>query len=256
MEAKTNAGIFIGGVAIVAVVLSITLYVDNSRQKVPSHLRVGVGAGIAGTMINDTAEVAQSSGLSIDVQVFIECCGNASQWAMGNGEIDIGFFCSSIALTLINSNDDLMIYGPAVMNSEVVALGADISSPTAVAVPLKRAFLSDLIRDNYPAVTDILQASPMTIQYALADGRTESAVLDIAQALRLPDAVFIRVSEQDYISYSLVARREIVNTTHFEKFLEAYNQTAESYNDYEYMENRFGMSGDFWQMVDIKFLAL
>ena len=256
MNANIRTAIFVAAVAILAVVLSFTLYRDHSGEKNADALRVGVGEGISGIMLRDIAAAADSRDLDIDLMVFIDCCGNAAQWAMGSGDLDIGFYCSSIALTLINLNDELFIYGPAVMNSEVVALSAETDMPGAMAIPLKRSFLSDLILENFPTVTEILQASPITLQYALSDGRTDGVVLDIAQALRNPDADYMPISGEDYISYSLVVRKEIVTTQQFADFVELYNLVASDFNDREYMQDRFGMSGDFWEFVNLKFLYL
>ena len=241
---------------LLALVVCLTAACGSRVVTDGAALRVGVGEGISGMLMNDVTDAAGGNGLDIDLQVFVDCCGSAAQWAMNGGELDVGFYCSSISQTLVSHNSDLEIYGPAVMNSEVIALADGIDSPTTLAVPLKRSFLTDLIHGTFPSVTEILQASPVTLYNALSRSQADGAVMDIAQAIHASDLVYAPLSGEDYVSYCLVVRKEIVNTPQFESFIEQYNLTAEEYNDHGYMENRFGMTNTFWSMINLKFLHL
>ena len=257
MEAKKRAVFFLAIIAILAAVMSISLFLEHSGEAADiSALRIGVGEGFPGLLMGDVAKTAITNGTDIDLHVFVDCCASSAQWAMGCGDLDVGFFCTSIAKTLVNFNSDLEIYGPAIMNSEVMALAGGVDRPSAIAVPQKRSHLSDLICDTYPSVSDILQASPVVLYNTLLDCQADGAVMDIAQAMKVHDLVFAPLSGEDYVSYCLVVRKDIVGTQGFEGFINAYNLIADDYNDPAYLENRYGMSELFWKTINVKFLYL
>jgi len=256
LESKVRAGLFIGIVALLAIALSVSLYMERRGEADSLTLRVGVDDGITGIMMADVALAAERTGLAIDVNLFADCCGNAAQWAINSGELDVGFFCPGIADVLVSLNNDLEIYGPAVMNSEVMAFGAGIEAPATVAVPFQRYFLNDLVYGNFPSVTEIIQAAPDSLPFALMSGRAEGAVLDTAQALLAPDFVFMPLSGEDYISYCLVVRKGLTDSPQFKQFLETYNLIADEYNDPEFISRRFGISDNLREMVNVRFVYL
>jgi len=253
LESKVRAGIFIGIVVLLTIALSLTLYLENRRQPDPLALRVGVGEGMAGLMMGDVAIAAEEAGFIIDVNLFVDCCGNAAQWAINSGALDVGFFCPGIAGVLTSLNRELEIYGAAVMNSEVMAIRAGIDAPAVAAVPFQRYFLNDLVHENFPSVTEIIQAAPDALLFALSSGRAESAILDVAQAMRAPEYVFMPLSAEDFVSYTLVVHKDIIDTPQFAGFIEAYNLVADDYNDPAYLASRFGVSDALLSVINLRF---
>ena len=252
LEIKSCVAKFISVLA----VLSITASCGARLETGGAVLRVGVGEGILGLMLKDVADAESGSAADIELHTFIDCCGSAAQWAMSSGELDIGFYCISISQTLINFNNELEIYGPAAMNSEVLALAEGVETPASIAIPLKRSFLDDLVYSSYPSATEILQVTPIALNNALSGNHADAAVLDIAQAIKTPDAIFAPIAGEQYVSYCMVVRKECIATPEFAAFVEAYNRVADDYNDHGYMTERYGMDSAFWEMVNLKLLHL
>jgi hypothetical protein len=256
LESKVRAGIFIGIVVLLTIALSLTLYLENRGQPDTLALRIGVGEGMAGLMMGDVAIAAEEAGLSIELNLFVDCCGNAAQWAINSGALDVGFFCPGIAGVLTSLNRELEIYATAVLNSEVMAVRAGVDAPAVVAVPFQRYYLNDLIHENFPSVTEITQAAQDALLFALSGGRAESAILDITQAMRAPEYVFMPLSAEDFISYTLVVHKDIIDTPQFAGFIEAYNLVADDYNDPAYLASRFGVSEALLSVISLKFVYM
>ena len=253
MESKVRAGIFIGVIAILAVVLTVSLLLGNRGGADSFSLRIGVDEGMIGFLMGDVAIAAEEAGLSIDLNVFVDCCGNAAQWAINSGRLDIGFFCPDIAGVLTGLNRDLEIYGPAVLNAEVVALRGGVDAPTIVAIPAQRNFLIDLVHENFPSVTEIIQSAPNSILFALSSGGAEGAVMDLSGALQSKDFEFRPLSGEEFVSYSLVVHKDLIDTPQFARFVETFNLITDDYNDPEFLESRFGLSGSIRDITRIRF---
>lgn len=256
MDAIKRTILFLVAVGLLATGLSATLYRDHRKAADRVVLHVGAGNDITGLLMDDLVESTKNTSLQIELNTFMDCCGNAAQWAMTSDDLDAGFYCSSIALTLINRNSDLEIYGPAVINAEVVALGRDPEDVCTMAIPMKRSFLNEIVYANFPAVTEIFQVSTTSLNYAVSGGQVDGAIVDVAKALSAPDFDYVRLSDEDHISYSLVVNKNIVDTAQFAEFLDAYNQMADKYNRIEYLKSRYDMSDSFWQMIHFRFLYL
>ena len=256
MNAGRRTLLFLLIIGVLAGGLSITFYLNRHRTEGEMVLHVGAGDDISGLLMQDLIDATPYAELPIELNTFMDCCGNAAQWAMTSDELDMGFYCGSIALTLINRNSDLEIYGPAIMNAEMVARMDDTQEIHIMAIPLKRSFLEEIVYDNFPSVTDTPQVSTTALLYALSGDKADGAVVDIAKALQAPDFAYRPLSDEDHISYYLVVNSKIIDTPYFDSFLTAYNQIADNYNDVEYLKKRYAMNDSFWQQVRVQILHL
>ena len=255
MDTTKRIILFLFIVLLLATGLSVSLYRDKHAEAAEAVLRVGAGDDVTGLLMEDLIESTRDTVLDIELNTFMDCCGNAAQWAMSTNDLDVGFYCGSTALTLVNHNSDLEIYGPAVLNAEVVALGSDNKDTVkTMALPMKRTFLDEIVYDNFPSVTEIVQVPTTSLHYALSGGSVDGAVVDIAKALQAPSFIYIPLSDEDHVSYCLVVNKNITDTPQFARFLNEYNQIAEYFNDSEYLKDHNEMNDSFWQTNNVKFL--
>lgn len=161
-----------------------------------------------------------------------------------------------MALHLVRANDDFEIYGPVIMNAEVIAYKYDIDNIHRIGIGQKREHLHQLVKKSYKQVEEIIEISSISLPYSLEGGQIDGAVLDITKAILLPEFSFISLSEDDYISYSLVVRKDIIKTKDFEDFLSVYNKVAEELNQIETLKEHISMTEEFWNSKKIKFLSL
>lgn len=161
-----------------------------------------------------------------------------------------------MALHLVRANDDFEIYGPVVMNAEVIAYKKEIGNIHKLGIGQKREHLHKFARESYKQVSEVVEMSPISLPYSLEGGQIDGAVLDITKAILLPGFNFLPISKDDYISYSLVVRKDIIGTKDFEDFLTAYNNTIEELNKVETLKKYISMTEEFWNNIRIKFLIL
>lgn len=161
-----------------------------------------------------------------------------------------------MAVDLIRSNDEFKIYGPIIMNAEVIAYQEEIKAINKLGISYKREHLHKLVKENYPHIEEIIETSHVSLPYSLKIGQVKGAVLDITKASLLPEFKFIYLSENDYISYSLVVKKDIVGTKGFENFISIYNEVAEKLNKMEVLSDRIDMTENLENNTNIKFLFL
>ena len=171
-------------------------------------------------------------------------------------DIDMGFYCSHTATHIVNEADGFSIYGPVVMNGEVLGYWNSPEDIRTMAVPSKRNHLVELVQEKYPWVENIQEVSANSILVAFGDRQMDGAVMDIARAFQIPDYQYTRVSDQDYVSYCLVVRDDIVGTPQFQTFLRYYNEAVEALNNKDTLQELYGMDDAFWDDINIKFLYL
>ncbi len=168
----------------------------------------------------------------------------------------MAFYCNHMALHLVRSNDDFEIYAPVIMNAEVIAYKEDIDNIHKLGIGQKREHLHKLAKESYKQVNQIVEMSPVSLPYSLEGGQIDGAVLDLTKASLLPKFKFTNLSKDDYISYSLIVRKDIIGTKEFEDFLTAYNKAIEELNQMETLKGYISMPEEFWHNIKIKFLSL
>lgn len=161
-----------------------------------------------------------------------------------------------MSLHLVRANDDFVIYGPVIMNAEVIAYKDDVQNIRKIGIGHKREHLHKLAKENYKHIEEIVEMSSTSLLYSVEGEQIDGAVLDITKASLLPKFNFAPLSEDDYISYSLVVRKDIIGTKAFEEFLTSYNKTIEELNDVDMLKKHINMPHEYWDNIKIKFLSL
>lgn len=266
MDAIKRVALFMALALTLGLLLTFAAPQAESRDRAEGQLVVGVGDDITGRLMEEIIERCRKDGhnnivnpgqaADLDSYLFIDCCSNAGQWSLLTQNTDLGFYCSHISMAIVNQNEGFSIYGPVVMNGEVLGHWEDPSEIRTMAIPMKREHLAKLVQEEYPEVDEIREVSAASILYAFEDRQVDGAVMDIARAFQLPQYSYTSVTDQDYVSYCLVVRDDIVDTPQFQLFLKYYNETAQALNDKDTIQSLYGMDDAFWKAVRLKFLYL
>lgn len=150
-----------------------------------------------------------------------------------------------------------MIYAPVIMNSDVLIYsGADMEQICHIGISQGRRHLSKMVQEAYPQVTEISEISPRVLGYSLETGQIDAAVMDITKAVLVPDTAIAPISEEDYISYVLVVRKDVADTKPFMKFVDAYNETVRELGRTGKFSKDINGGGILPDSVRIKFLEI
>ena len=265
MDAIKRGAIFWAAALVLGLALSFGVPWLTSQGEEEPKLVIGVGDDITGRLTERILARYEADGhgglihngaQDLDSYLFIDCCSNAGQWSLLAQDTDMGFYCTHISTAIVNQNEGFSIYGPVVMNGEVLGYWKEPSEIQTIAIPMKREHLARLVREGYPQAGEPREVSATSILYAFEDKQVDGAVMDIARAFQLPQYNYTRVCDQDYVSYCLVVRDDITGTDQFQTFLRYYNETAEALNDRETIQELYGMSDQFWEEVRLKVLYL
>ncbi|TJX14446.1 hypothetical protein E9840_06240 [Tissierella creatinini] len=232
-------------------------------------MKIGAGDDITGILLKRIIELnkAEQGGKLLSVEenldeedlefyTFKDCCSNTAQWALTAKEIDMAFYCNHMALHLVRANEDFVIYGPVIMNAEVIAYKDELSEVERLGIGQKKEHLHRLAEKSHNQIKEIIEMSPSSLPYSLEGGLIDGAVLDTTKAALLPAFNFVPFSEDDYISYCLVVRKDIIETEEFKGFLDSYNKAVDEFNQEEVLQNLINGNKALWDSINIKFLNL
>ena len=265
MDAIKRGVIFLAAAFVLGLLVDFVLPRERPREAQDETLLIGVGDDVTGLLMEQILQryqedghegLSQAGSDDMDSYLFMDCCSNAGQWSLLTQDIDLGFYCSHISMAIVNQNEGFSIYSPVIMNGEVLGYWTEPSEIKTMAIPMKREHLAQLVREQYPGVERLEEVSPTSILYAFGDRQVDGAVMDIARAFQMPEYHYTRVCDQDYVSFCLVVRDEIVGTPQFQTFVQYYNETAEALNDRDTLQELYGMDDAFWESINLKFLYL
>ncbi len=175
---------------------------------------------------------------------------------MSSDEIDMGFYCNHKAIHMVKANDRFVIYGPVIMNSEVLAYKGNIVDQQVLGIGQDRKHIWEQVRKSYPNIKETQEMVVAALGYTLENKQIDIAAIDVSKAALLSKYNFAPISQEDYISYSLIVRKDLIDTEAFDNFLVSYNKAVEELNKKETMISVMGMTKEFWDMVNLKFLEL
>lgn len=161
-----------------------------------------------------------------------------------------------MALHLANANDRFVIYGPVIMNSEVLVYDGNIENIRTLGIGQKREHIKKLVKQSYSQIEGIKEMNPEILPYSLENKQIDAVAIDVSKATLLPKFSFAPISKLDYISYCLIVRKDLIGTEIFENFLITYNQAVEELNQRETLVSVMGMTKEFWDSINIQFLNL
>lgn len=179
-----------------------------------------------------------------------------AQWALSAEEINIAFYCGHIAVHTVEQNENVMIYGPVIMNAEVVCYKGDWENVKKVGISQGREQEKEQALKTYPQIEEFKEVTQKGILYALEDGQVDAVVQDLKKSSVVPQYATKLLSENDYISYVLVVDKEFVQTQAFDDFIESYNKAVKKLNEPEYLAEKLGVEISWLEDKTIEFLPL
>ena len=260
MDLSVNHRIRIALVLAAVIFVGIYFLLPKDEEKPIGAIRVGAGKDITGVLLESIvaeAELDDNSESILTAYIFVDCCSNTAQWALQAEEVDLGFYCSSAAVAMMNQVDGFELYAPIIMNSEVIATLPETEELDSVGIPRKRVFLGDLITRGYPEVSEIREIDRTYIGYSVKLGEVDGAVLDVMDAATTAaDFDYRPMTNQPYISYCMVVREDLIGTEVFNDFLRYYESAIEKLNTTEEKVRLMKMDADFWEMSMLEFLPI
>lgn len=159
-----------------------------------------------------------------------------------------------MAIHLVRENSNFEIYSPIIMNAELMVYKTEFENIHTLGISQKREHLKKLAKETNPNIKQISEISPASLPYALEKGLVDGIVLDVSKAGLLEQYDFVPLSQESYISFSLVVRKDIVGTPRFDEFITNYNKTVKMLNDKEKLKDVLNI--DFMEDINILFLEL
>lgn len=260
MDLSVNQRIRIALVLAALIFAGIYFFLPRDEEKPIGAIRVGAGKDITGVLLESIVEEAQKDNNQdaiLTAYIFVDCCSNTAQWALQAQEVDLGFYCSSAAVAMMNQVDGFELYAPVIMNSEVIATLPETEEIDSVGIPRKRVFLGDLVTKGYPEVSRIREIDRTYIGYSVKLGEVDGAVLDVMDAATTAaDFDYRPMTNQPYISYCMVVREDLIGTEIFDDFLRYYESAIEKLNTTEEKIRLMKMDEAFWEMSMLEFLPI
>lgn len=168
----------------------------------------------------------------------------------------MAFYCSHIALHTIQENENVMIYGPVVMNAEIICYKDDWERVKTLGISQGREQEKAVARKSYPQIEEVQDITQKGILYSLETEQVDAVVLDISKAAKAPQYLSKPLSETDYISYVMVVDKEFIRTEAFADFVRGYNEAVAKLNEPEYLAEKLGVSKEWLADKKINFLQL
>lgn len=239
---------------------SAALFFPKEQKKNPDAvLKIGAGDDVSGLLMKET--VSELGGLykvseELESSSFQDCCSNSAQWALNAKEINVGFYCSHIAKHTIEQNQDVMIYGPSVMNAEIICYKGSLEAVRRVGVTQGRQQLKELSKKSYPYIEAFDEITQKGILYTLEDEQIDAAILDVTKAAGIQEYEYAPLSENDYISYVLVVEKTFAKTQAFRDFIKSYNRAVARLSDKSYLADKMETTEGSGVLGQVKFLSL
>ena len=167
----------------------------------------------------------------------------------------MAFYCSHIALHTIEENENVMIYGPAVMNAEVLCYKGSLADIRTVGISQGRLSEKEQARRTYPQIEQFQEITQKGILYSLENGQVDAVIQDLTKAANVPEYSCSPISETDYVSYVLVVDKEFARTEVFENFIDSYNRAVKRLNEPGYLAGKLGVKKEWLSDKKIEFLT-
>lgn len=149
-----------------------------------------------------------------------------------------------------------MIYGPVIMNAEVISYRGDWENVTTAGISHGREGEKALAKETYPQLREFQEVTQKGILYTLEDGQTEAVIQDLTKAAKVPDYPYKPLSDRDYISYVLVVDKEFAQTEAFSDFIDSYNKAVEKLNNRKYLAKILKVDQKWLEKAGVEFLPL
>ena len=149
-----------------------------------------------------------------------------------------------------------MIYGPVIMNAEVICYKNDWEDVKLVGVSQGREEEQEQAAKTYPQIEEFQDVTQKGLLYSLEDEQVDAVIQDLKKSAVVPQYPTMPLSETDFISYVLVVDKEFAQTKAFADFIDSYNKAVKKLNEPEYLAEKLGVEESWLENKTIQFLPL
>ena len=149
-----------------------------------------------------------------------------------------------------------MIYGPIIMNAEIICYKDDWENVKIVGVSQGREQEKEQALKSYPQIEEFREVTQKGILYSLEDDQVDAVIQDLTKSAVVPQYPTMPMSETDYISYVMVVNKGFAQTKAFTDFVKSYNKAVVQLNKSEYLAEKLGVDVKWLTDKTIEFLPL
>lgn len=149
-----------------------------------------------------------------------------------------------------------MIYGPVIMNAEIICYKNDWEDVKVVGVSQGREQEKEQAAKTYPQIEKFQDVTQKGILYTLEDEQVDAVIQDLTKSAVVPQYPTMPLSSTDYISYVLVVDKKFAQSEEFADFIHSYNKAVDKLNEPEYLAEKLGVEKDWLADKTIQFLPL
>lgn len=156
----------------------------------------------------------------------------------------------------MEENENVMIYGPVIMNAEVICYKNDWEDVKLVGVSQGRENEKEQALKTYPQIEKFQDVTQKGILYSLEDEQVDAVIQDLTKSAVVPQYPTMPLSATDYVSYVLVVDKEFAETEAFADFIDSYNKAVKKLNEPEYLAGKLGVEKEWLLDKSVRFLPL
>lgn len=149
-----------------------------------------------------------------------------------------------------------MIYGPVIMNAEIICYKNNWEDVKVVGVSQGREEEKEQAIKNYPQIERFQDVTQKGILYTLEDEQVDAVIQDLTKSAVVPQYPTMPLSSTDFISYVMVVDKEFAATKAFADFIHSYNKAVDKLNEPEYLAEKLDVDKEWLADKSIKFLPL
>ena len=115
----------------------------------------------------------------------------------------MAFYCSHVARHTVEENKNVMIYGPVVMNAEVIAYKDSWENVKTVGISQGRQTEKTLAEQSYPQIQEFQEVTQKGLLYTLENQQIDAVIQDLTKAADIPEYPYKPLTNGDYISFDV-----------------------------------------------------
>lgn len=217
------------------IVLLVLIGLGFSSQESQNDLRyIGIPTGSPGLIVRYITGQPTKGGriklLQFSPYTLYDCCGSATQYAMGSGRLDMAVMCTESALTLVKKNRQYIIAGPVIQNSDILVTREGIVSyEAAIAVSQKRMFQHQIVKERFGPHSRPVPMLHSAVPFAYGRGVVQGAVVDITQAFNLPGILSPAVEKgrPNRVTHVMVIKKSLQENKGYHLFMDRYARAVD-----------------------------
>lgn len=165
-----------------------------------------------------------------------DCCSSTAEWALSGNRLHMAIICPDAAARLIEKDPRYRIIGPVLANSDML-----VKHPTAnvekIGITQNRWYQKEIVEHHFGESADAAPMLPAALPYAYEMGEVQGIIVDITQGLYLPGDHLPGYRDKERITYVLIAREGILDSSEAQYFLQLWQESMEELKDIDVLQD-------------------